>query len=296
MNTAHDIAAFDWNGDGYADYLLSFCTTAGDGEVYARLLLVDGKSLYEKSTNSSAEAPKYYYVNGGGTAIGVRAELFYVISYRMALGDFDGDGKAEAAINFFRGTESIDNNNRLEVYKIKCNSNGEFDFSQIYAEDIGSYPIACSVGLAAGDINGDGRDELALLTPVPDSGTVWGNMIKINVYQWKGSALPKRSIQLLQTPLAAARHASVFSVNAAIADLDGDGLGRLVWTVPDFYRDGGFQLNLYVNAGTSKRSADVTGARAQYRYMHDFTTGLAGALTLTISTIRSAPAFFGAES
>ena len=272
MNTAHDIAAFDWNGDGYADYLLSFCTTAGDGEVYARLLLVDGKSLYEKSTNSSAEAPKYYYVNGGGTAIGVRAELFYVISYRMALGDFDGDGKAEAAINFFRGTESIDNNNRLEVYKIKCNSNGEFDFSQIYAEDIGSYPIACSVGLAAGDINGDGRDELALLTPVPDSGTVWGNMIKINVYQWKGSAFAK-TVNSAPTDAAMATfmYASISPVNAAIADLDGDGLGELVWTVPDFTEDGGFQLNLYVNDWNLQKGADVTGAGAQYRYnLHDF--------------------------
>ena len=267
-NTAHDIAAFDWNGDGYADYLLSFCTTAGDGEVYARLLLIDGKSLYEKSKNSSAEAPKYYYVNGGGTAIRVNNEYCYGLSYRMAIGDFDGDGEAEAAVYFSRGTNDLNNsnNNRLEIYKIKINNGGGFDFSQIYAEDIGYYYMYCSVGLAAGDINGDGRDELVALTPAPYSGSIWGDMIKINVYQWKGSAFAK-TVDSAPTGISiVSLYTSSYSpVNTAIADLDGDGLGELVWTVPDFItEDGEFQLNLYVNDWNLQKGADVTGAGAQY--------------------------------
>ena len=274
-NTAHDIAAFDWNGDGYADYLLSFCTTAGDGEVYARLLLIDGKSLYEKSKNSSAEAPKYYYVNGGGTAIRVNNEYCYGLSYRMAIGDFDGDGEAEAAVYFSRGTNDLNNsnNNRLEIYKIKINNGGGFDFSQIYAEDIGYYYMYCSVGLAAGDINGDGRDELVALTPAPYSGSIWGDMIKINVYQWKGSAFAK-TVDSAPTGISiVSLYTSSYSpVNTAIADLDGDGLGELVWTVPDFItEDGEFQLNLYVNDWNLQKGADVTGAGAQYGYnLHDF--------------------------
>ncbi|WP_455598234.1 FG-GAP repeat domain-containing protein [Cloacibacillus sp.] len=274
MGTAHDIAAFDWNGDGYADYLLSFCTTAGDGEVYTRLLLVDGKSLYEKSKNSSAEAPKYYYVNGGGTAVGVRSMYFTTgIGYRMALGDFDGDGEAEAAIYFPSGTDDLNNinNGKLEVYKIKTNNDGGFAFSQIYTEDTKIYPSLCYVGLATGDINGDGRDELALLTPVPDSGTVWAYMIKINVYQWKGGAFAK-TVDSAPTGVAimSPTTTSFPSVNAAIADLDGDGLGELVWTLPDFTEDSEFQLKLYVNDWNLQKGADVTGAGAQYGYnLHD---------------------------
>ncbi len=265
-DTAHDIAAFDWNGDGYTDYAVTFYVTLGS-ESCARLLIIDGKSLYEKSKNSSAAVPKYYYIDGPNVDGYMRST-----SYRMATGDFDGDGIMEVAV-YSTGTRMMLGTvvGWLEVYKIESGESG-LNFSQIYTETTdnatgfyGIYGLNYSGGLAAGDINGDGRDELILFRPY---GITPMTQIFMNVYQWQGGAFAKGETYI--GPFAGQGLESTYPLNATIADLDGDGLGELVWTY-GLKIDGKDQLNMYIHDWNIQKGEVITNAGTVYKYnLHDF--------------------------
>lgn len=65
-NINHDLIAYDWNSDGYSDYLLTFITaTDNDGQnAKVRLAVIDGKGLYEYLTGSSQTRPSVTFLNG----------------------------------------------------------------------------------------------------------------------------------------------------------------------------------------------------------------------------------------
>ena len=274
-DTAHDIAAFDWNGDGYTDYAVTFYVTSGS-ELCARLLIIDGKSLYEKSKNSSAAVPKYYYIDGPN-ADGYKRST----SYRMTTGDFDGDGIIEVAV-YSTGTRMLFSSAAvvgwLEVYKIEAGESG-LNLSQIYTETTdnaqfgGFYEFSTfdySGGLAAGDINGDGRDELVLFRPYGINVAI--AQILMDVYQWQGGTFVKvKGETSSYTGLYAGQGLeSSYPLNAIIADLDGDGLGELVWTY-GLKIDGEDQLNMYIHDWNIQKGEVITNAGTVYKYnLHDF--------------------------
>lgn len=179
-NINHDLIAYDWNGDGYSDYLLTFITaTDNDGQnAKVRLAVIDGKGLYEYLTGSSQTRPSVTFLNGEKDTPFLTGDSKNLVgggtfrkpphSCRTAIGDFDGDGRAEIAVYFtkIRGgniTEALDNH--LVVYKLDKN----FSATKIYEIDgkpCGRWFLqGDSVGLAAGNLDGNtsGKDQLILL-------------------------------------------------------------------------------------------------------------------------------------
>ncbi|MEG1825552.1 MAG: VCBS repeat-containing protein, partial [Cloacibacillus sp.] len=254
VTTMHDIVAHDWNNDGYSDYAVTFVTAKGghDTETYMRVMLVDGKKLYSTS-NSYLYSDSYTWVNGsegtkinaGGSIVGGLTAIKPTTSIRMVKGDFDGDGTPELAA-FFTAIEGsaadVSRPAKLAVYKIEDPANSSvFTTSTMFSTDHGGSLKANDItGIAAGDIDGDGLDEIAALyTESSASGTTARAKLSILKYNATKKTFDfiVKSSEITLTYNPAGWEDSVSPINASITDLDGDGYGELTWsTVKD---DGG---------------------------------------------------------
>lgn len=88
--------------------------------------------------------------NGDGT-FGEAERVADVYATELVTGDFDGDGTADlAALGLAAG--------RSVIHVVLGHGDGEFDTTVSYSRDI--YPVA----LTAGDLNADGRDDLAAVS------------------------------------------------------------------------------------------------------------------------------------
>ena len=296
-NTAHDLVAYDWDGDGYSDYVLTYIQTDGKDktDVYAKILLIDGKSLYERLKNGTGEVTMTQINGGKGSqfvtdsmTLGGSTSVKPSNSCRLVKGDFDGDGRPEVALYYtlINGIKHDDSRmNQLEVYRINSSSDGVYKGQSIYSthdsSDGKSRLQNDSVGLAAGDINNDGVDELVLLyaeanaTREPDV-----NMI---IYGYGGGKMTKIVGTTMVEPgtyYVYGNADSVSPINAEIADLDGDGFGELVWTFADdpnnsHKEDAKKYLCLFVHKwdslSASNKTISDTGTRYKY-FMKDGTS------------------------
>lgn len=278
-NTAHDIAAYDWDGDGYSDYLVTFLgiKEKGDpGSPRAMLMLVDGKDLYDKVTGNKNEDPIAYPINGTegsefstrGNVVGGGSDVKMPNSYRMAVGDFDGDGRAEAAICYTKIHGAAANGKRansLEIYEIDYNPTGENDLGsstdmtkgkfygrRVYTDDEAgeAYMQNDSVGIAAGDINGDGRDELVQIYTRARA-LYTHSTLRMTIYTCDASGNYSRHASCNQLELPNPTYdmtqmeRTVSPIHMAMADFDGDGLDELAWIQSD--DDNKRVLNLNIN-------------------------------------------------
>lgn len=278
-NTAHDIAAYDWDGDGYSDYLVTFLgiKSKGDpGSPRAMLILIDGKDLYDKVTGKTSANPIAYPINGTeGSEFSTRKNVFaggsdvkVPNSYRMAIGDFDGDGRAEAAICYTKIHGAGANEKRansLEIYEIDYNPSGVNDLGgstdmtkgkfygrRVYTDDNAgeSFMQNDSVGIAAGDINGDGRDELVQIYARARA-YYTHSTLRMTIYTCDASGSYRRlaSCDQLELPNTTYKmtqmERTVSPIHMAMADFDGDGFDELAWIQSD---DGDkLVLNLNIN-------------------------------------------------
>ncbi len=88
------------------------------------------------------------------------ATTFYLFAADVATGDFDGDGLPETAFSGRRPAGG----HMLFVLDTSMNSNSEPDFSFVPSIGIDNYetgPQYYVTGVAAGDIDGDGKDKIA---------------------------------------------------------------------------------------------------------------------------------------
>ena len=248
-NISHELHACDWNSDGYSDYLISYirANNNGGGGSGAVLAVVDGKGLYNYVTGASTKRPSVWFLNGnkgsqfetGGKVHGGSYDKKPPQSYRCCLGDFNGDGRQEIAMVFtkIRGSALADSvMNRLEVYYVVADADGSLSGKQIYALDGG----ACghwmyqgnSVGIAAGDIENTGRDELFLLYARESVTT--GNNVHLSILQCDTSGdfspvIANKQVADVQE-YDNGSYANVSPLNAVVGDFDGDGYKELAWS------------------------------------------------------------------
>ena len=239
--TIHDITTFDWNKDGYGDYAVTLVTTTTSNTgTKMRLLIVDGKALYNACLEGhNLTSADYKYINGDGSSlitgsnvVGGDSDVKPVTSIRMTKGDFDGDGTPELACYFTKihGAQAGEHRaNKIEVYKI----NADFSGQLAYESDLGEALMPPDVvGIAAGDTDKDGSDELFALYGRTDLFYQKASL-NISVLKWDTTSktmtvlYTMKDVTSLYDDIGGCTSAA--PINAAVADLDGDGNAELLW-------------------------------------------------------------------
>lgn len=176
------IVAADFNGDGKMDIGLL------DAE-NLWVLLGNGDGTFQAPVSSSL-----------GSGVGLGSGQAETIS--MAVADFNGDGKPDAAVIV------LETDGTGKVLLLLGNGDGTFSAPTAAVPQFG-YPLA----IAAPDLNGDGKPDLVLLEPYA---------IEVLLGDGKGGFSPQTSYPVQPSPTGSDPNA------LAIADLNGDGIPDLV--------------------------------------------------------------------
>lgn len=206
-NGAHGLAIADLDGDGKID-LVATNQNSNTVSVFRNTSTVG-------SIGDSSFAAKVDFGTGG-------------CPFDLAIGDLDGDGKLDlAVINYYSNTVSIMRN---------TSSLGNISFAEKVDFSTGSYPF----DVAIGDLNGDGKPDLAVTDYQSDS---------VSVYQNKCSVGSISNTSFARVDLATAHYPN----GVAIGDLDGDGKADIVVTsvgnnAISVFRNAGVGGNITVNS------------------------------------------------
>ena len=263
-NVVTDVQAYDWNLDGFTDYIVSYAhNTIGnnnyDGNradlLRIALVYVDGKSLYEASKAKDGSLVKWSSdispvfgdwtdeVESGGDKVNPAN------SARTAIGDLTGDGVPELALYHTRvGGDMEKADNGLHVFTIAPNADGTVNFGKLYERlsDAGSSVIQCdSVGVAIGDINGDGENELVTAHAMnqakkPSQADNDPSEIYFDAFRYNPGKAGNRTESF--DKVVVGKHLfdwynsfdnrdaiSIAPIELAVADLDGDGIDEVAF-------------------------------------------------------------------
>jgi hypothetical protein len=131
--TSVGIASGDFNGDGHPDFVLGNSYAFGQKEGNITVFLSNGDGTLKP-----------------GVSYGSKTFSNFQFQF-VAVGDFNGDGKLDIA-----ATDAI--NGGVQVFT--GNGDGTFTAGSAYPTDSGTYT---SWGIIAGDFNGDGKTDLAVV-------------------------------------------------------------------------------------------------------------------------------------
>ncbi|WP_019633597.1 FG-GAP-like repeat-containing protein [Actinomadura atramentaria] len=214
------IAAGDVNGDGRADVVYAWFDD-NDPEVAHRR----GLTLYTANAWGGFDRNKTVYTD----------------VHALTVADFDGDGRADVAVGdtydspWVGGSVTVFRGSPLGLggsYALHRNSAGVPGVSTV-EDDFGA-------ALAAGDVNGDGRADLAVGVPKADQGRVFDSGAVVVLYG-SASGLAGRGAQAVTKSTAGvpgtARAYEHLGAQVALLDHDGDGRADLTAGIPD--ADGG---------------------------------------------------------
>lgn len=232
-----DVAASDWNGDGYPDFAVlypeRYYGTTTNTFTYI-LVIVDGKpdeNGHFTCYHGSWWNWKLQDHDSGGLAQG-----------RIAAGDVDDDGRAEIVLHL--GNQRRDGHNdrnSLLVYDVTQDLQLSGGITATAGESRENWD---ALDVAVGDFRGTGYDQIATLGS--DKCKIWAR-----IWEVKGGSLRKSADLGNVGKLPENKHANGY-LRCVAGDLDGNGRDELVWAAedPDFV-GGGVYLRVYNNLDTS---------------------------------------------
>ena len=254
---AHDMLAWDWDEDGYTDWLVSYVSNPSGEKDHKNMkvifVFIDGLSLYKASKGEGSV--NFWYnkdveYTTGGDVIGGLTTRKPPNSVRTAIGDMDGDGKPEVALYYTKvqGTTGMTHNNHMKILQLAYNGVADPTWSWFYekGEDIGKWHVQYdSVAVAMGDLDGDGKAELAVLHGNADVSN-GPSTLYLDVYKIVETKIKKmvEGENVGETAEMPKDKEAAPGLEAAIDDLDGDGIGELVWV--ETYAKAAYKLNVVV--------------------------------------------------
>jgi len=251
------LAAGDVNGDGVNDLLMGGPL---DRQRAGSLFVVYGGVAQQLSPTSSGDVIKLdtagdygkYQVIRGEEGLGAGDHPGDHFGYALATGDFDGDGVTDVAVGA-PGRSDPDILSRGAVYLLRGGQQYWQTGDQANVLDVAGLRLYSSrkgvrlgVSLAAGDLDGDGRDDLIIGSevtrdPAASAAGYGAAYVLFGAPDLLDNPsegvdvedpLPLVSLDLLRL-VAQSATADEYGIGgaAAVGDLDGDGLGELALTL-----------------------------------------------------------------
>jgi hypothetical protein len=169
----------------------------------------------------------------------------------LTVGDFSGDGIADLAVGAPASSRSGGNSGAVFLFNGRAAGLVSTDTSTadavFDAEDLGD---RLGEALLAGDLDGDGRDELLLGAPTH------GGMGRVYLLLGADPFLG-RSVATADALFEAEGPTSEFGANLALIDVDGNGQDEIVVTAPAFDGEVG---RVYVFDGSTALGGRTAGA------------------------------------
>ena len=206
------ILSGDFNGDGKDDILRA----------------------YHSGLDSNGHEQMQFTVSLGGTS---STTLWYTNDWypfegayeRIAAGDFNGDGKDDIAIMYYYGSGSI------KIHTFLSNGSS-FNSGRTWYQDPSYYAEAIDTRFVAGDVNGDGKDDLIAMCEDNSS------QVRIHVWKSTGSSFSNVEMWYKSTSFNTSKVGNRF----VAGDFDGDGKDD----VAVMYDFGSSYMGLYVFPST----------------------------------------------
>lgn len=233
---AHSLAAGDFNGDGRDDLAVGVA-----GENIGSIVDAGAINVLYGSTSGLTATDDDFFHQNSPDVIGT-AEAGDRFGFSLTTGDFDGDGRDDLAVGAPGEDDGIFGNQFGEVNVLYGSNTGlTAADSQHWSQDTanveggGESEDQFGSSLAAGDFNGDGRDDLAIgavteeVSGISDAGSV-------NVLYGSSSGLTATGDQIWHQNSSGVVGASGlndrFATSLGAGDFNGDGRDDLAIGVP----------------------------------------------------------------